>query len=83
MLEYFKIITIYRVPNNDSPPLPRKNYACQKKMKTSTGSPFNSTSLLESPVFMVSTNRANINIKKNVERKKKTQRLPNICKFGV
>ena len=39
---------MYRGPNNNSP-LPRENYACQKKMKTPTGGPFNSTSLLKNP----------------------------------
>ena len=64
-------------------PLPRKNYACQKKMKTSTGSPFNSTSLLENSVVSVPSNGATNNLKKEGRKKKKTQKLPNICKFGV
>ena len=47
-----------------------------KKMKTSTGSPFNSTYLLESPVVSVLSNGATNNLKKKVERKKKTQKAP-------
>ena len=52
-------------------------------MKTSTGSPFNSTSLLESPVVSVPSNGATNNLKNEGRKKKKTQKLPNICKFGV
>ena len=71
------------MPNNDSLPSPEKNYACQKKMKTSTGSPFNSTSLLESPVVSVLSNGVTNNLKKGGRKKKKTEKLPNICKFRV
>ena len=42
----------------------------RKKMKTSTGSPFNSTSLLESPVVSVPSNGATNNLKMKVKRKK-------------
>ena len=67
---------MYRVPNNDRPPLPRKNYACQKKMKTLTGSPFNSTSLLKSPVVSASSNGATNNLKKEGRKKKKDSKAP-------
>ena len=52
-------------------------------MKTSTDSPFNSTSLLKSPVASVTSNGAANNLKKEGRKKKKTQNLSNICKFGV
>ena len=42
----------------------------RKKMKTSTGSPFNSTSLLESPVVSVSSNGATNNSKKEGRKKR-------------
>ena len=54
-------------------PLPRKNYACQKKMKTLTVRPFNSTSLLESPVVSVSSNGVTNNFKKEGQKKKYLQ----------
>ena len=76
-------VQIYRVPNNDSPPPQKKTMHVIKKMKTSTGSPFNSTSLLESPVVSVPSNGATNNLKKEGWKKKETQKLPNICKFGV
>ena len=58
--------------------LPRENYACQKKMNTPTGSPFNSTSLLKSPVVSVPSNDVTNNLKKEGRMKKRTQKLPNI-----
>ena len=64
-------------------PLPRENYTCQKKMKTLTGSPFNSTSLLKSPVVSAPSNGVTNNLKKEGRKKKRTQKLPNICKVGV
>ena len=64
-------------------PFPRENYACQKKKKTPTGSPFNSTSLLKSPVVSILSNDVTNNLKKEGRKKKRTQKLPNICKFGV
>ena len=64
------------MPNNDSPPLPRKNYTCHKKMKTSTSSPFNSTSLLESPIVSVPSNGATNNLKKGGRKKKKDSKAP-------
>ena len=66
-----------------APPPQKKLCMSEKKMKTSTGSPFNSTSLLESPVVRVPCNGATNNLKKGRKKKKKTQKLPNICKFGV
>ena len=66
----------YRVPNNDRPPLPRENCACQKKMKTPTASPFNSTSLLKSPALSVPSNGVTNNLKKGQQKKKlKTAKL--------
>ena len=60
-------------------PLPRKNYACQKKkMKTPTGSPFNSTSLLKSPVVNVSSNGVTNNLKKRRSKGKKDSKAPTI-----
>ena len=79
----FIINCLYRVPNNDRPPSPKKTMHVRKKMKTSTGSPFNFTSLLESPVVSGPSNGATNNLKKEGRKKKKTQKLPNICKFGV
>ena len=55
----------------------------RKKMKTSTGSPFNSTFLLKSPVVSVPSNGVTNNLKKEGRKKKRTQKLSNICKFGV
>ena len=52
-------------------PLPRKNCASQNIMKTSTGSPFNSTSLLKSPVVSVPSNGATNHLKKKVEGRKR------------
>ena len=66
-----------------SPPSPEKTIHVRKKMKTPTGSPFNSTSLLKSPVVSVPSNGATNNLKKEGRNKKRTQKLPNICKFGV
>ena len=47
----------------------------RKKIKTSTGSPFNSTSLLKSPVVSVPSNGATNTLKKEGRKKKKTQKL--------
>ena len=55
----------------------------EKKIITPTGSPFNSTSLLKSPVVSVPSNGVTNNLKKKSRKKKRTQKLSNICKFGV
>ena len=65
------------------PPPQRKLCMSEKKMKTPTGSPFNSTSLLKSPAVRVLSNGVTNHLKKEGRKKKKTQKLPNICKFGV
>ena len=62
---------MHRVPNNDSPPPQKKLCMSEKKMKTSTGSPINSTSLLESPVVSVPSNGATNNLKKEGRKKKR------------
>ena len=54
----------------------------EKKMETPTGSPFNSTSLLKSPAVSVPSDGVTNHLKKE-GRKKKTQKLSNICKFRV
>ena len=61
---------MYRVPNNDSPPSPEKTMHVRNKMKTPTGSPFNSTSLLKSPVASVLSNGITNNLKKEGRKKK-------------
>ena len=62
----------------------KENYACQnKKMKTPIGSLFNSTSLLKSPVVSVPSNGVTNNLKKEGRKKKRTQKLSNICEFVV
>ena len=66
-----------------APPSQRKLCISEKKMKTPTGSPFNSTSLLKSPVVSVPSNDVTNNLKKEGRKKKWTQKLPNICKFEV
>ena len=72
------------MPNNYSPPpFPEKTVHVRKKMKTPTGSPFNSTSLLKSPAVSVPSNGVTNHLKKEGRKKKKIQKLPNICKFGV
>ena len=53
----------------------KKNMHVRKKMKTSTVSPFNSTSLLESPVVSVPSNGTTNNLKKE-GRKKKNSKAP-------
>ena len=70
------------MPNNDRPPSPEKTVHVRKKMKTPTGSPFNSTSLLKSPAVSVPSNGVTNHLKKG-RKKKKTHKLPNICKLGV
>ena len=62
-------------------PPQRKLCMSEKKMKTPTGSPFNSTSLLKSPAVNVPSNGVTNYLKK--EGRKKRCKLPNICKFGV
>ena len=52
-------------------------------MKAPTGSPFNSTALLKSLVVSVPSNGVTNNLKKEGRKKKRTQKLQNICKFGV
>ena len=54
-----------------APPSPEKTMHVRKKMKTSTGSPFNSISLLKSPVVSVPSNGATNNLKKEGRKKKK------------
>ena len=58
------------MPNNDSPPPPQRTLCMSEKMKTPTGSPFNSTSLLKSPAVSVPSNGVTNNLKKKVKRKK-------------
>ena len=45
-------------------PSPAKTMHVRKKMKTSTGSPFNSTSLLKSSIFSVPSNGVTNRLKK-------------------
>ena len=59
------------MPNNDSPPSQKKTMPVRKKMKTSTGSPFNSTSMLENPVVSVPSNGVTNNLKKRRSKEKK------------
>ena len=64
-------------------PSPEKTMHARKKVKTPTDSPFNSTSLLKSPVVSVPSNGFTNNLKKEGRKKKRTQKLPNICKFDA
>ena len=52
-------------------PLQKKTMPVRKKMKTSTGSPFNSTSLLENPIVSVPSNGVTNNLKKRRSKEKK------------
>ena len=48
----------------------------EKKMKAPTGSPFNSTALLKSPVVSVPSNGVTNNLKKEGQKKKKDSKAP-------
>ena len=41
------------------------------------------TTLLKSPVVNVPSNGVTNNLKKEGRKRKRTQKIPNICKFGV
>ena len=63
-------------------PSPQRKLCMSEKNKNTnrTGSPFNFTSLLKSSVVSVPSNGTT---KKKGRKKKRTQKLPNICKFRV
>ena len=61
---------LYRVPNNDSPPSSEKTVHVRKEVKIPTCSRFNSTSLLKSSIFSVSSNGVTNNLKKEGRIKK-------------
>ena len=67
-----------------APPPPQKKLCMSEKNKNMNRiNPFSSTYLLESPVVSVPSNGATNHLKKEGRKKKKSQKLPNICKFGV
>ena len=56
------------------PPFPEKTvHVKKKKMKTPTGSPFNSTSLLKSPAVSVLSNGVTNQLKKKKVEKKESK----------
>ena len=67
-------VYIYSVSNKNSLP-PQSKLCMSEKIKTPTGSPFNSTYLLKSSVDSVSSNGVTINLKKEGPKKKDSKAL--------